>query len=202
MRVQSREGVNETQTTMEETMKKLLALTLVLALAALSSCAAGPTAAPAAATTAASTPAAAVAAALTLVEKDGLLTATDTQKSPFENSGLKITIKKGQDGYAQFVKTDKQGNETKDYYKFDLATNTAVKYSYVAAMGSAYYYYYDLQKNELTKVEDGDHKDVTQRLKDAKRWDAAVTSTSEEVKALRSYFEAQFGKTIEKAVKG
>ncbi|MGQ9840429.1 MAG: hypothetical protein ACUVR4_07885 [Anaerolineae bacterium] len=182
-------------------MKKLLALTLVLGLAALSGCAAGDTATPAAVPTAASTTGGAVAAALTLVEKEGLLTAIDTQKSPFKDSGLKITIKKGQDGYALFVKTDKQGNETKDYYKFDFAANTVVKYTYVAAMGNAYYYYYDLQKNELTKVEDGDHKDVTQRLKDAKRWDTAATSVSDDIKALQSYFETQFGKTIEEAVK-
>ncbi len=168
-------------------MKRLVtpAMVLVIGLAVLSGCV----------TTAAA------AAKLTLKEKDGLLTCTDIQNSPFENSGLKITIKKGQNGYAQFVKTDKKGNETKDYYKFDFATNTAVKYSYVSAMGTAYYYYYNLQKGELTKIENGDHADVTQSTKNAKRWDNAAATVDEEIKALQSYFVAQFGMTIEKAVK-
>lgn len=178
-------------------MNKVVTLALVSLLVVLLGCTATPTTAPTMSPTATRTG----GTALALVEKDGLWTATDTQKSPFEDSGLKIIIKKGSGGYAQFVKTDKKGNETKEYYKFDFAINIAIKYTYVSAMGSAYYYYYDLLKNELVKVEDGDHKDVTQRLKEAKRWDGAAKTMSEDVKALQSYFQAQFGKTIEQAVK-
>ena len=61
-------------------------------------------------------------------EKDGLLVYLDLKNSPFEESGLNISIKKGEDGYADFVKTDLKGNETKDYYKFDYLTNTVEIY--------------------------------------------------------------------------
>lgn len=139
---------------------------------------------------------------VTVEEKDGLTIYTDLQKSPFENSGLKITIKKGEDGYAKFVKTDLTGKETVDYYNFDYAKNVMEKYYYVSAMGTAYYYYYDLAGNALVKVEDGDHKDSTQSLKDNKRWDGANEKTQDEVKSLEDYFKSQYGMTIKEAVAG
>lgn len=133
-------------------------------------------------------------------EKDGLLVYLDLENSPFEESGLNISIKKGEDGYADFVKTDLKGNETKDYYKFDYSTNTVEKYYYVSAMGTAYYYYYNLEKDELSKVEDGDHNDVTEKMKSSGRWDSAAEKTAEEIKSLQDYFKEQYGSTIEKTV--
>lgn len=139
---------------------------------------------------------------VTVEEKEGLTIYTDLQKSPFEKSGLKITIKKGEDGYAKFVKTDLTGKETVDYYNFDYAKNMMEKYYYVSAMGTAYYYYYDLAGDALVKVEDGDHKDSTQSLKDNKRWDGANEKTKDEVKSLEDYFKSQYGMTIKEAVVG
>ncbi|MBE6082300.1 MULTISPECIES: hypothetical protein [Tissierellales] len=133
-------------------------------------------------------------------EKDGLLVYLDLKNSPFEESGLNISIKKGEDGYADFVKTDLKGNETKDYYKFDYSTNTVEKYYYVSAMGTAYYYYYDLEKDELSKVEDGDHNDVTEKMKSSGRWDSAAEKAAEEIKSLQDYFKEKYGSTIEEAV--
>ncbi|WP_313164484.1 hypothetical protein [Sedimentibacter sp.] len=133
-------------------------------------------------------------------EKDGFLVYTDTENGPFEESGLKISIKKGEGGYAEFIKTDLNGNETVDYYKFDYVDNIAEKYYYVSAMGTAYYYYYDLEKDELAKVEDGDHNDTTESLKSAGRWDGAAEKTKEEVKILEDYFKEQYDTTIKEAV--
>lgn len=134
-------------------------------------------------------------------EKDGLLTYTDLKNSPFAESGLQITIKKGENGYAKFVKTDLQGKATKEYYLFNYANNTAEKYYYVSAMGTAFYYYYDLAKKELIKVEDGEHNDTTQKTKDSNRWDKAAQTMDEEVKALEKYYSEQYKMTIEQAVK-
>lgn len=129
-------------------------------------------------------------------EKDGLLTYTDTKNSPFENSGLEINVRKGEGGYAKFIKTDKKGKPTVEYYTFDYSKNMVEKYYYVSAMGRGFYYSYDLSKGELVKVEDAKHNDITQKTKDSKRWDKAATTTDEDVKALKKYFKEQYKMTI------
>ncbi|MBU5428257.1 hypothetical protein KQI41_17830 [Tissierella pigra] len=135
-------------------------------------------------------------------EKDGLLVYTDVENGPFDESGLKISIKEGEDGYVEFIKTDLEGNETVDYYKFDYATNTMEKYYYVSAMGTAFYYYYDLEEGQLVKVEDGDHNDSTEGMKSSGRWDSAAEKTDEEVKLLEDYFKEQYSMTIKESVLG
>ena len=134
-------------------------------------------------------------------EKDGLLIYVDTENSPFEDSGLKISINKDEN-YVEFIKTDLEGNETVDYYKFDYSTNTMEKYYYVSAMGTAFYYYFDLETGELAKVEDGDHKDTTEGMKEAGRFDGAAEKTKDEVNELESYFKAQYNMTIKEAASG
>ncbi len=135
-------------------------------------------------------------------EVDGMMVCIDTESSPFEDSGLKISIKKGEDGFAEFLITDKDGNETVNYYKFDFNENVVEKYNYVSAMGTAFYYYYDLEGKELFKIEDGDHKDSTDSAKEAGRWDSSAEKIKEEVESLENYFKEQYGKTIEEAVLG
>lgn len=134
-------------------------------------------------------------------EEDGMFVFTDLENSPYEGMGLKIVVEKGETGKAKFVKTDMEGNEDVNYFIFDYSSNTFEKYNYVSAMGSGYYYYYDLAAKELTKVENNDHEDTTEGLKAAGRWDGAVASTEEDIVALEKYFEAQHGTTIEEFVK-
>lgn len=133
-------------------------------------------------------------------EVDGLLVYTDVENGPFEESGLKISIEKGDAGYAEFIKTDLDGNETVDYYKFDYEANTMEKYYYVSAMGTAFYYYYDLEAGELVRVEDGDHNDSTEGMKASGRWDSAAEKTKEEVETLENYFKDQYGMSIKEMV--
>ena len=129
-------------------------------------------------------------------EKDGLLECVHLENNPFDQTGFKIVVKKGTDGYAKFIKTDLEGRETVDYYTFEYANNTVEKYYYVSAMGTAFYYYFDLEKNELVKVENGEHKDSTKSMKESGRWDKAAAGMVEEVKSIEDYFEEQFGKSI------
>lgn len=136
------------------------------------------------------------------VEKDGILVYTDTKNSPFDESGLEIQIKKGEKGSAKFIVTDKEGKATVDYYIFDYDKNHVEKHYYVSAMGTEFYYYYDLDKKALVKIEDGEHKDSTEKTKSSKRWDKAVASIDEEVKALEKYYEDQYKMTIKEAVVG
>lgn len=132
-------------------------------------------------------------------EQDGVLSYTDTSNSPFENGGVKIEIKKGNQGYVKFIKTDDKGNPTVDYFNFDAEKEQVEKYYYVPAMGTGYYYYYDLKNKALTKIEDIDHVDSTQKIKDANRWDNAVSKVKEEVKTLEDYFSKQYNITIKEA---
>ncbi len=137
---------------------------------------------------------------VTMEEKDGLTVYTDLKNSPFENSGLKITIKKGENGYIKFVKVDLEGRETVDYYTFDYSKNILEKYYYVSAMGSAYYYYYDLNKSEVYKVEDQEHKDITQTMKDSDRLGKAQEKIAGEIASLEDYYKKQYNMTIKEAV--
>lgn len=182
-------------------MKKVFALLMVvvLALGMLSGCANKAPASKDAAAPAEKADAG-LPEGITVEEKDGLTIYTDLKHSPFEASGLKITVKKGDSGYVKFVKTDLEGRETVDYYTFDCSKNILEKYYYVSAMGSAYYYYYDLGKKELYKVEDQDHKDITQTMKDSNRIESAKTKIEGEIDALENYYKTQFGKAIAEAV--
>ena len=133
-------------------------------------------------------------------EEDGLYTCLDTEKSPFDESGLDISIKKGENGYAKFVITDKEGKATVDYFDFNYEKNQVERYRYVSAMGSAYYYYFDLEKGELEKIENGDHEDTTEKTKSGGRWDKAANTVKDDVQALEDYFKQEYGKTIKEAV--
>ena len=133
-------------------------------------------------------------------EVDGLLVYIDTENSPFEDSGLKISIKKGDAGFVEFLVTDKEGKETVNYYKFDFGENEVEKYNYVSPMGMGFYFYYDLENNEMCRVEDDDHNDTTEGTKESGRWDSSAEKLNEEVEALENYFKEQYGMTIKEAV--
>lgn len=135
--------------------------------------------------------------AATFTLSDGKAVYTDTENSPFEG-GLKIEIENAAKT-AKFTVTQTDGTETVDYYLFDYNTNTMEKYYYVSAMGSAYYYTYDLNAKELLKVEDGDHADKTESMKSSGRWDGAVETITGNVTDLETYFSAQYGVTISEA---
>lgn len=135
-------------------------------------------------------------------EKDGMMVYTDTKYSPFEESGLEIQLKKGERGSAKFIITDKDGKATVDYYLFDYDKNYVERHKYVAAMGTEFYYYYDLEKKTLARIEDGDHKDTTEKTRSSNRWDKAVSTMDEDVKALEKYYSEQYKTTIKEAVQG
>lgn len=128
-----------------------------------------------------------------------VLTYTDLANSPFENCGLKIDIKRADEGYVMFTKVTLDGHPTVDYYKFDFENGIMEKYYYVSAMGTAYYYTWDLAEGALVKIEDGDRNDSSEALKKMGRWDTAAETVSGEVEALQAYFAEQYGVSIEEA---
>ena len=135
------------------------------------------------------------------VENSGLFEASDVSDNvPIDGAGFKIEVKKASDGYAKFVITGKDGKETVDYYKFDFATGEVEKYHYVAMMGVGFYYYYDMEKSELVRLEDDGHKDTTQSSKDSGRWDGAAEDTANEIKSIEDYFTKTFSMSIEEYV--
>lgn len=132
-------------------------------------------------------------------EEDGVLTYLDTEHSPFEGSGLKITADKTAKTM-KFVKTDLEGKETLEYYLFDYNSNTVEQYYYVSMMGTGFYYIYDLTAGEIVKIEDSEHKDATQKTKDSGRYDGTNERMKSDVAAIEGYFSEQFGMTISEMV--
>ncbi|HML46782.1 MAG TPA: hypothetical protein PKE04_08550 [Clostridia bacterium] len=130
-----------------------------------------------------------------------VLTYTDLEHSPFENCGLKIDIKRGGEGYVMFTKVTLEGAATVDYYKFDFDNGIMEKYYYVSAMGTAYYYTWDLAEGALAKIEDGNRNDSSESLKKMGRWETAAETVAGEVEALQTYFAEQYGVSIEEAYK-
>lgn len=131
-------------------------------------------------------------------EENGTMVYTDTENCPFEDCGLKIVIDSSKkDG--KFTKTTKEGEESSDYYDFNYETNTVEKYYYVSAMGTAYYYTYDLEKGELVKVEGQNHEDKTESTKSSGRWDKSAEKVKTEVEQIEKYFEEQYGVSLKEA---
>ena len=134
-------------------------------------------------------------AAHEFTEKDGVLTFLDTENCPFEETGFRITADTSAKT-VNFVKTDLSGQDTVEYYTFDYNTNTVEQYYYVSAMGTGYYYTYDLSAGEIIKIEDTERNDKTQSTKDKGRYDSANERMQGDVAAIEKYFSEQFGKTI------
>ena len=149
----------------------------------------------------ASTASASGGAGLVLKEENGVLTCVDTKNSPFAASGLHITVDKTAKT-VKFVKTDTAGKDTVEYWKFNMANSTAEKFTYVSAMGTGFYYTYDLTKGELAKVEDDKHVDKTDSTKQAGRFDSTAQTVKDDVSKLTDYFKTQFGKSIADAAAG
>ena len=177
-------------------MKKILisVMAFIMAVAA-TACSNGNAAATTAADAAATAAEAAESKTPEFTEEGGVLTYLDTENSPFEGAGLKITADPSAKT-VKFVKTDLDGNETVEYYTFDFNTNTVEEYYFVSMMGTGFYYTFDLEKGEISKIEDSDHNDSTQSSKDSGRYDGANERTKSDVEALRKYFSEQFGKEI------
>ena len=126
----------------------------------------------------------------------GVLTLVDIDNSPFADCGLKIEIVHGASGYVKFTKVGLDGTETVDYYNFTPGDMTLVKHNYVSAMGTEYYYTFDLAAGELIKIENKDHEDTTEATKAAGRFDGAEDTIKLEVETLEMYFVEQFGVSI------
>lgn len=129
------------------------------------------------------------------VEKDGLLTHLDLENSPFPGTGLNISID-SKNQVVNVIKTDQSGKDTVEYWKFNYKDNQMEKYIYVSMMGTGFYYYYDLEKGEVVRIESDTHEDKTQSTKDSGRYEKSNNDTREEVAQLEAYFMEQYGKTI------
>lgn len=140
-------------------------------------------------------------AKLELTEKDGILEALDLQTSPFKQGGLRTQVDAA-NGTVTFTKTDDKGSDTKEYYKFTPAENQVEEFYYVSMMGTGFYYFFDLEAGEMVRMENMDHEDSTQSAKDNNRFDSAAAAMKEDVAALQTYFEANFGKTVADAAAG
>ena len=129
---------------------------------------------------------------------DGTLTYLETENSPLDG-GLLITVDKSA-GTVNMQVTDKSGNETTEYYKFSPSESICERYRYVAMMGTGFYYTFDYDAGEMTKILNNDKEDTTQSTKEAGRFDSAQSETKEQVDSLISYFETAFGMTLSESI--
>ena len=130
---------------------------------------------------------------------DGTFTYLEVENSPLDG-GLLITVDKNA-GTVNMQITDKSGNETTEYYKFIPAESACERYRYVAMMGTGFYYTYDYDAGEITKILNNDKEDTTQSTKDSGRFESAQSETKEQVDSLISYFETTFGTTLSESLK-
>lgn len=129
---------------------------------------------------------------------DGTLTAIDLENSPI-NGGLLVTVDKNE-GFVNMQITDKEGNETVEYFKFFPADSTCERHRYVSMMGTGFYYTYDYAAGVLAKIQNMDMEDTTESSKEAGRFDGAESETRELVDQLIPYFEENYGMTLAEAV--
>lgn len=115
--------------------------------------------------------------------------------APLDNIAMKTVIAE-EDKSIVFSPADEDGNTGEDYFKFDLENNIFEKYKFVSPMGTGFYYYYNLENNELVKMENMDHEDTTESTKEAGRWESAVEGVESDIEELETYFEEVFGVSI------
>lgn len=133
------------------------------------------------------------------IEEDGKLVYLEGENVPVDSPALKIIVDKDEK-LVDFFPADEAGNVGVDYYRFNYETNEFEKYYYVSMMGTGHYYFYDLENNELLRVEDNEHNDSTQSTKDSGRWDGAVEKIEEEIENLENYFKESNGMTIKEFI--
>lgn len=136
---------------------------------------------------------------LNLTEENGVLTCFDAETSPFEDCAVRVTVDKSEKTVT-FVKATYDGQDTLEYYKFMPEENMVEQFYYVSMMGTGFYYYFDTELGEMTRMEDMNHEDSTQSAKENGRFDAPAARIKGEVVALEDYFAANFGMTIAEAI--
>ncbi len=136
---------------------------------------------------------------LTLAEENGVLTCFDATTSPFADCAVRVTVDKTEKTVT-FVKATYEGQDTREYYKFMPEENTVEQFYYVSMMGTGFYYYFDTELGEMTRMEDMNHEDSTQSAKENGRFDAPAERIKGEVATLEAYFVSAFGMSIADAI--
>lgn len=129
--------------------------------------------------------------ALGFEQKEGCLEFLELEQSPIAGGGLRIQFFP-EESKLHMIKTDASGNDTVEYVSFYLDKKEAEKYRFVSMMGTGFYYYYNIEKQELYKIENDAHEDRTQSSKEAGRFDGASDDMKSEVELLSTYFSGRF----------
>lgn len=135
-----------------------------------------------------------------LKEENGVLTCLDTTSSPFEDCAVRVTVDKTA-GTVTFTKATKDGQDTKEYYRFIPSEHMLEQFYYVSMMGTGFYYYYDTDLGEMVRMEDKDHNDSTASAKENGRFDGPAAQIKKDAATLEEYFSNTYGMSIAEAVK-
>ena len=122
---------------------------------------------------------------------------TKTSGTPVYGGGLNIVVDTGA-ATVTYTITDTAGNKTVEYLKVNYATGMIERYQYVSAMGQGFYYFGDLDGNNLS-VFNTAGEDRTEGAKSSGHYDPAVEATQEMVTSYRSYFSSAFGVSASQA---
>lgn len=116
---------------------------------------------------------------------------TRTSGTPVQGGGLEVIVDTSE-GSVTYIIVDTAGNETVEYLYMNYSSGQVERYQYVSAMGQGFYYYCDLNGNNLS-VFNTDGEDRTAGAQDAGHYDSAVESTGAMISSYTAYFSSAFG---------
>ena len=125
-----------------------------------------------------------------LKEENGVLTCLDTTSSPFEDCAVRVSVDKTA-GTVTFTKATKDGQDTKEYYRFTPSEHMLEQFYYVSMMGTGFYYYYDTDLGEMVRIEDKDHNDSTASAKENGRFDGPAAQIKKDAATLEEFADKE-----------
>ena len=129
-----------------------------------------------------------------------IYTCTKTSGTPIAGGGLKIIVNLS-DKSVKYIITDTKGTETVEYMTFNYNRNQVERYQYVSAMGQGFYYYCDLEGNNLS-VFNTSGEDRTVGAQESGHYNSAVDGTREMIHSYSNYFQTAFGVSAQQAATG
>ena len=145
-----------------------------------------------------------------VISLSGNVTATiDKKNSPFDGFST-VILRDKVNKTVKFIKADPNSDKTaqdyiqskdesNEYYLFDINANTVVHYTFDENK-SGIYYTYDLNNDKIVKIEDSEHKDITQSDTDNSSLSTTADALKTDIETLRTYSKNKFKKSVSELV--
>lgn len=145
-----------------------------------------------------------------VISLSGNVTATmDKKTSPFDGFST-VILRDKVNKTVKFIKADPNSDKTAqdyiqskdesdEYYLFDINVNTVVHFTFDENK-SGFYYTYDLNNDKIVKIEDSEHKDITQSDTDNSSLSTTADALKTDIETLRTYSKNKFKKSVSELV--